>query len=164
SLLQWHATVCGLRETPWEGGIFKLELIFDENYDCTPPEVRFKTIPFHPNVDVMTGRPSFDFIPGMGITSLLLQLQNILAFPSLECPMNPLAGELFATQPKFCVQLIRDSVAESRRVDLKAPQQNVEAENSGDTPIGCQPLLPSLRRKVPFENYFIEWSKSGVSK
>lgn len=32
-----------------KGGIFQVDIIFDENYDSSPPLVSFVTIPFHPN-------------------------------------------------------------------------------------------------------------------
>ena len=31
------------------GGVFRLYMKFDENYNTQPPEVCFHTIPFHPN-------------------------------------------------------------------------------------------------------------------
>jgi ubiquitin-protein ligase len=31
------------------GGIFQVDVIFNENYDSQPPLVSFVTIPFHPN-------------------------------------------------------------------------------------------------------------------
>ncbi len=57
----------GLLESPWEGklanqsprnriynskyvgGIFRVDLLFDEEYNEKPPAVQFVTVPFHPN-------------------------------------------------------------------------------------------------------------------
>jgi ubiquitin-protein ligase len=47
--LCWTATIRGYDETPWEGGVFRVELCFPLEYDQRPPQVRFLTIPFHPN-------------------------------------------------------------------------------------------------------------------
>ena len=37
-------------QTPWEGGTFMLSLSFTSEYPTKPPEVRFVTPIFHPNV------------------------------------------------------------------------------------------------------------------
>lgn len=49
NLFVWSATIFGPDETPWEGGIFGLRLIFGENYPEKPPRVRFTSDIFHPN-------------------------------------------------------------------------------------------------------------------
>ncbi|KAG8657308.1 hypothetical protein MANES_03G062150v8 [Manihot esculenta] len=40
----------GLTETPYEGGIFQLAFSVPEQYPLQPPQVRFLTKIFHPNV------------------------------------------------------------------------------------------------------------------
>jgi ubiquitin-conjugating enzyme E2 U len=32
-----------------QGGVFQVDVIFNEDYDSQPPLVSFVTIPFHPN-------------------------------------------------------------------------------------------------------------------
>jgi len=36
-------------ETPWEGGTFKMQIHFTEDYPNKPPKVKFITKMFHPN-------------------------------------------------------------------------------------------------------------------
>lgn len=50
SLLRWHATLQGPPGTPYEGGSFELKIICTSSYPLTPPQVRFVTNVFHPNV------------------------------------------------------------------------------------------------------------------
>lgn len=40
---------CSPDDTPWEGGTFKLQLKFLEEYPNKPPVVKFVTKLFHPN-------------------------------------------------------------------------------------------------------------------
>ena len=46
----WQASITGPVGSPYEGGIFYLYLKVPLNYPFDPPEVRFLTRIFHPNV------------------------------------------------------------------------------------------------------------------
>lgn len=37
-------------QTPWEGGLFKLRMIFKDDYPSSPPKCKFEPPLFHPNV------------------------------------------------------------------------------------------------------------------
>ena len=37
-------------QTPWEGGEYKLQLEFSEDYPNKPPKCRFRPVLFHPNI------------------------------------------------------------------------------------------------------------------
>lgn len=37
-------------QTPWEGGSYKLRMIFKDDYPATPPKCKFEPPLFHPNV------------------------------------------------------------------------------------------------------------------
>ncbi|KAJ3394487.1 Ubiquitin-conjugating enzyme E2 U [Lobulomyces angularis] len=115
-------------ETPWEGGIFSVELLFSQNYDEIPPEVIFTSVPFHPNIDVYTGKPCLDYLddpylwqPEFSITSLLLQLQFLLSNPILLNPINAVAADVCLNSPRLYEQLIKDSVVASRRIHAGLP-------------------------------------------
>ncbi|CAK0807904.1 unnamed protein product [Prorocentrum cordatum] len=49
-LFQWTAIVFGPADTPWEGGVWKLDMAFPPEYPDKPPTVRFRNEVFHPNV------------------------------------------------------------------------------------------------------------------
>ncbi|ESQ30933.1 hypothetical protein EUTSA_v10012339mg [Eutrema salsugineum] len=47
----WAVTITGLPETPYEGGVFNLRIIFPPQFPWKPPKMHFRTPPiFHPNV------------------------------------------------------------------------------------------------------------------
>ena len=50
NILVWQAVIFGPDDTPWEGGTFRLEMNFSEDYPNKAPAVRFATRVFHPNV------------------------------------------------------------------------------------------------------------------
>ena len=38
------------KKTPWDGGLYKLRMIFKEDYPSSPPKCKFEPPLFHPNV------------------------------------------------------------------------------------------------------------------
>ncbi len=50
NLYQWEAIIFGPLDTIWEGGTFRLQIDFDEEYPNKPPILQFKTKMFHPNI------------------------------------------------------------------------------------------------------------------
>lgn len=50
TLYTWHANIRGPVQTPYEGGVFHLELNFPKSYPNHPPTIRLLTNVPHPNV------------------------------------------------------------------------------------------------------------------
>ncbi|KAI9328578.1 ubiquitin-conjugating enzyme E2 U-like protein, partial [Zopfochytrium polystomum] len=120
----WEAKVLGLRDTPWEGGIFKLRMQFSEAFDQVPPQVTFLTVPFHPNVEMETGRPCWaalddldEWDPDLSIVGMLTSLQFLLANPTPSNAVNDAACSIFLQSPRLYDQLARDCVLASQRVE-----------------------------------------------
>ncbi|GMM50851.1 E2 ubiquitin-conjugating protein [Starmerella bacillaris] len=83
--------------TPYEGGVFKLELFLPEDYPMTAPRLRFLTRIYHPNIDRL-GRICLDVLkdhwsPAMQIRTILLSVQALLSSPN---PDDPLANDVAA--------------------------------------------------------------------
>lgn len=81
--------------TPFEGGIFHLEMFLPEEYPMVPPKVRFLTRIYHPNIDKI-GRICLDIIkdkwsPALLMTKVLLSIQILMASPN---PDDPLANDV----------------------------------------------------------------------
>eukprot|EP00659_Diplonema_papillatum_P004182 gene4182-6489_t len=49
-LMTWNAVMFGPEKTCWEGGSFKLKMVFSDDYPNKPPKVTFSTKMFHPNI------------------------------------------------------------------------------------------------------------------
>lgn len=61
NLRYFDVTVDGPTQSPYEGGLFKLELFLPDDYPMTPPKVRFLTKIYHPNIDRL-GRICLDVL------------------------------------------------------------------------------------------------------
>lgn len=85
-MLHWIGTITGPEKTPYEGLTLKLGFVFPATYPYVPPEVRFKTPIYHPNVD-MKGRICLDILKDkwsavLNVGSVLLSLQSLLGEPN----------------------------------------------------------------------------------
>lgn len=176
----WHATISGLRYTPWEHGRFHITLLFDENYDNEQPSIRFNTIPFHPNIDPVTGEPCLDLFNQAGadtcvnfsvtISSVLLTLQNLLSNPVLENPINPEAANLLKNSPHIYMQLVKNCVSESRNLTEILFTQDFETDTKtkiiSTTKAISSVSTTSTRRpkQVSFDMYYRNWVELGTSQ
>ena len=53
----FHVVIFGPKDTPFDGGLFKLELFLPEDYPMAAPKVRFLTKIYHPNIDKVRRSP-----------------------------------------------------------------------------------------------------------
>lgn len=85
--------MAGPSNTPYEGGIFKLELFLPDEYPIAPPRARFLTRIYHPNIDKF-GRICLDTLkegtwtPAMNISSVLISIQSLLSEPNPDDPLD----------------------------------------------------------------------------
>eukprot|EP00761_Pharyngomonas_kirbyi_P013360 gb/GECH01013388.1/.p1 GENE.gb/GECH01013388.1/~~gb/GECH01013388.1/.p1 ORF type:complete len:152 (+),score=38.08 gb/GECH01013388.1/:1-456(+) len=95
NLRHFTVTIDGPTGSPYEGGVFKLELFLPEQYPMSPPKVRFLTKIYHPNIDRL-GRICLDILknkwsPALQVRTVLLSIQALLSAPN---PDDPLANDV----------------------------------------------------------------------
>ncbi|GAV27315.1 hypothetical protein PMKS-000779 [Pichia membranifaciens] len=95
NLRYFDVSLKGPAGSPYENGVFKLELFLPDDYPMTAPKVRFLTRIYHPNIDRL-GRICLDVLknnwsPALQIRTILLSIQALLSSPN---PDDPLANEV----------------------------------------------------------------------
>ena len=99
-IYHWNATIIGPAYTPYENGIFKLDINFPENYPFKPPKVKFVNRIFHPNINKY-GNICLDVLnqnwsPALTICKLLLSISSLLNDPNPNDPLNVRAAEIYS--------------------------------------------------------------------
>ena len=100
-LFMWQATIIGPTETPYEGGIFHLKMIFQTDYPFKAPSVSFTTRIYHPNINE-NGSICLDILkdqwsPVLTVSKLLLSICSLLNEPNPNDPLMPSIANLYKT-------------------------------------------------------------------
>jgi ubiquitin-conjugating enzyme E2 D/E len=99
-LFNWTATIIGPEGTPYSGGIFSLIITFPTDYPFKPPEIKFTTKIYHPNISE-GGSICLDILkdsawsPALTITKVLLSLCSLLSDPNPNDPLVRSIAEIY---------------------------------------------------------------------
>jgi ubiquitin-conjugating enzyme E2 T len=86
-----NAQLVGPPGTPYEKGIFLVDIVLPDRYPFEPPKARFITPVYHPNVECNSGRicldtlnmpPKGSWTPSLNISALLAMLRQLLQQPN----------------------------------------------------------------------------------
>jgi len=118
NLQEWECAIPGKAKTSWEGGLYKLKMIFKDDYPTTPPKCIFQPPLFHPNV-YPSGTVCLslldeekDWRPSITIKQILLGIQELLTEPNIKDPAQAEAYTAF----------MNDKEEYERRVRAQAKQ------------------------------------------
>ncbi|KAL9538204.1 hypothetical protein PS6_011613 [Mucor atramentarius] len=110
NITKLEAYIKGPPDTPYENGLFKLDMLVPNNYPFDPPQIRFVTRIYHPNIDD-AGRICADILkkgdkgswnPAMNLRTSLLSLAQLLAHPNPDDPLDAqIAREYQIDRPTF---------------------------------------------------------------
>jgi len=101
NLFLWRAELTGPEKTPYEKGLFKLELEIPTEYPFKPPKAKFLTQIYHPNVkdgliciDILTPE---GWSPQLKLIQVLTTIRQLLIEPNLDSPLEPDIAQLYRT-------------------------------------------------------------------
>ncbi|KAJ6856565.1 hypothetical protein NC651_038263 [Populus alba x Populus x berolinensis] len=115
NIFKWTALIKGPSETPFEGGVFQLVFSVPEQYPLQPPQVRFLTKIFHPNVHFKTGEICLDILknawsPAWTLQSVCRAIIALMAHPEPDSPLNCDSGNLVYFMYFFIVTISKEAV------------------------------------------------------
>ncbi|EGD79569.1 ubiquitin-conjugating enzyme H5b [Salpingoeca rosetta] len=97
----WSATIMGPSDSPFQGGVFFLDIHFPADYPFKPPKVSFQTKIYHPNIN-SSGGICLDILksqwsPALTISKVLLSICSLLTDPNPDDPLVPEIARLYKT-------------------------------------------------------------------
>ncbi|KAI4282727.1 MAG: hypothetical protein L6R38_002731 [Xanthoria sp. 2 TBL-2021] len=112
NLRYFDVKIHGPSQSPYETGIFQLELFLPDDYPMTPPKIRFLTKIYHPNIDKL-GRICLDVLksnwsPALQIRTILLSIQALLGAPNPDDPLANDVAQRWKEDEKAAIQTARE--------------------------------------------------------
>eukprot|EP00512_Aurantiochytrium_limacinum_P000600 CAMPEP_0171488748 /NCGR_PEP_ID=MMETSP0958-20121227/2372_1 /TAXON_ID=87120 /ORGANISM="Aurantiochytrium limacinum, Strain ATCCMYA-1381" /LENGTH=147 /DNA_ID=CAMNT_0012021881 /DNA_START=1332 /DNA_END=1775 /DNA_ORIENTATION=- len=98
-LFHWQATLMGPADSPYQGGVFFLDIHFPADYPFKPPKVHFTTRIYHPNINT-NGGICLDILkdqwsPALTTSKVLLSICSLLTDPNPDDPLVPEIASLY---------------------------------------------------------------------
>ncbi|KAL1835192.1 hypothetical protein VTK73DRAFT_6071 [Phialemonium thermophilum] len=133
NLMKWRFALMVINsDSAFNGGYFKAEMTFSDDYPYQPPRFRFLIPIYHPNVypdgqlcisilhkpgeDVMSGEDASErWSPLQGVESVLRSVLLLLDDPEINSPANVDAGVLYRDDRAAYNQRARDTVERSQK-------------------------------------------------
>ena len=128
---KWSVCFTGPEDTIYEGGFFKAILTFPEDFPQNPPEMKFITEMWHPNIypdgkvciSILhpPGVDQFNELekaeerwrPVLGVEQILISVISMLNEPNIESPANIDASVMFRDHREKYEQKVRELVLKS---------------------------------------------------
>ncbi len=103
-MFHWQATLMGPKDSPYENGVFFLDINFPADYPYKAPRVTFSTKIYHPNIN-SSGGICLDILkdqwsPALTISKVLLSICSLLTDPNPDDPLVPSIAELYKRNKK----------------------------------------------------------------
>ena len=98
-LYYWQATIMGPEGSPYQGGLFFLDINFPTDYPFKPPKIYFRTKIYHPNIS-SNGSICLDILkdqwsPALTVAKVILSICSLLTDPNPDDPLVPNIAELY---------------------------------------------------------------------
>lgn len=111
-LFHWLAYLQGPGDSPYQNGVFCLDITFPTDYPFKPPKVSFKTRIYHPNIN-SNGSICLDILrtqwsPALTVSKVLLSVSSMLCDPNPDDPLVPEIARLYKTDRRKYEQHARE--------------------------------------------------------
>jgi len=116
NVFRWGGEISGPEGTPYENGVFKLDIVFPKDYPYKAPKVTFITPIYHCNINE-DGQICLDILkdkwsPILTIGKVLLSICSLLSDPNPDDPLNPEVATNFLSDRPYHDRMAREHTRE----------------------------------------------------
>jgi len=149
NLFEWKIYIEGPKDTPYDAGVFQMSMKFPPDYPMSPPELKFDSDFWHPNVyrdtgvvcisilhppgeDELSGELASErWLPTQTVTTIILSVISLLSAPNFSSPANVDASVEWRKNPeafkKRCERLVQKSQKEKpTHIVIPHPDTNAD--------------------------------------
>jgi ubiquitin-protein ligase len=131
-----YIELCGPSDTPYEGGRFKMELNITETYPFQPPQLKFNTKMFHPNIARCDGSICIDILKdqwsaSLKLKSVILSISSLLANPNPRDPLESHIADMYVNSREKFNKQVKEYVKKysMKENDMLMDKDEKEKEN-----------------------------------
>jgi len=100
-LYKWQVTLQGPESSPYEKGVFNIDIDIPIEYPFKPPKLQFTTKIYHPNVksdgQICTNILTQDWSPQLKITQVLMTIRQLMSEPVPDHALEPEIANVYKT-------------------------------------------------------------------
>ncbi|XP_072133850.1 ubiquitin-conjugating enzyme E2 T [Mobula birostris] len=156
-----RAQILGSADSPYEGGIFNLEIIVPERYPFEPPKIRFLTPIYHPNIDT-AGRICLDILklppkgawrPSLNLSTVLTSIHLLMSEPNPDDPlMADISSEFKYNRQSFVENAKKWTLKHATQTKDKIPAYLKENLNQVEPDVTKERPIPRKRSACDSDN------------
>ncbi|ODV97209.1 hypothetical protein PACTADRAFT_48958 [Pachysolen tannophilus NRRL Y-2460] len=116
NMQEFYVNFHGPKETPYEGGIWKIHVELPDQYPYKSPSIGFQNKIYHPNIDENSGSVCLDVInqtwsPMFDIFNIFETfLPQLLSYPNAADPLNGEASSLYLKDNNLYIEKVKSYV------------------------------------------------------